>query len=196
VGRDLLNVNFTGLRPLGTLAEMIDVRSDYDGSATDAAPMPGGQGGPFLSTAGQTSDTRLQGRAIRERWPIPPEFRARIIVRLWGIVISPNASRREVMSAIRALIAAERQNQADDHLQWKLERKAPAVSVNVGSQAPAPPGPLSDKPTLVEAMAELAQMGYIDLSEQGREMVRQSQEQQELMRATRNGHAALPLGGQ
>lgn len=54
-------------------------------------------------------------KALEQRWPIKPEYREGLIRRLTAIVISPNSKPREVIAASRALIAAESQNQADEH---------------------------------------------------------------------------------
>jgi hypothetical protein len=60
-------------------------------------------------------DTRLMERALRERWPIKQEYREAIIKRLIRIIADPASSAREVASASRALLAAEAQNQQDQH---------------------------------------------------------------------------------
>src|SRR5690606_25316236 len=72
----------------------------------------GGQGGPLYlkDGPGQTSDTRLIERAIRERWPIKPEYRTAIINRLLRIAVSPETSDREAISASKAMIAADKIN--------------------------------------------------------------------------------------
>lgn len=54
-------------------------------------------------------------RALRERWPIKQEYREAIIKRLIRIIADPASSAREVASASRALLAAEAQNQQDQH---------------------------------------------------------------------------------
>ena len=148
----------------------------------------GGKGGRFLSTAGQTSDTRLQERAIRERWPIKDEHKARIVERLDGIIRSKRASHREVVSASRALISAEAQNQTDDLTLLKLDREVPAVNINVASQAPASQEPLIDKPTLAEALALMADMGYISLSDKGQDLIEKSAELRDRLHPSGNGH--------
>jgi len=71
---------------------------------------------PSLSpTAGQTSDTRLIERAIKQRWPVKPEDKAAVVRRMTGIVKNKKASKREATSAAKALIACEAQNQSDEH---------------------------------------------------------------------------------
>jgi len=61
-------------------------------------------------------------RALRERWPIKPEYREKIMFSLLAIVADKNASPREKTAAARALMAADAQNiemekmeQADEH---------------------------------------------------------------------------------
>lgn len=60
-------------------------------------------------------DTRMMQKALEQRWPIKPEYRAAIIARLVKIVADPNSSPREVTAASKALMAAEQQNMADEH---------------------------------------------------------------------------------
>ncbi len=66
--------------------------------------------------------TRLWERALRERWPIKPEYREKIMFSLLAIVADKNASPRERTAAAKALMAAdslnvqqERMDQADEH---------------------------------------------------------------------------------
>ncbi len=67
-------------------------------------------------------DTRMMERALRERWPIKPEFREKIMNALIAILADKNASPREKTSAARALMHADSINleaekivQADQH---------------------------------------------------------------------------------
>jgi hypothetical protein len=60
-------------------------------------------------------DTRMAQKALEQRWPIKPEYREALVRRLVRIIADPNSSAREVTSASKALIAAESQNQADEH---------------------------------------------------------------------------------
>ena len=48
------------------------------------------------------------------RWPIKPEYREAMVKRLVRIIADPSSSTKEVTDASRALLAAERQNQADE----------------------------------------------------------------------------------
>lgn len=52
---------------------------------------------------GSRSDTRLEERAIRERWPIPPAARVNILRRLLGILRDPKATKRDLINAARVL---------------------------------------------------------------------------------------------
>jgi hypothetical protein len=60
-------------------------------------------------------DTRLMARAIEQRWPVPNEMRAGMIRQLMSIIASKDASPREKTSAFKAILAAEKQNQEDEH---------------------------------------------------------------------------------
>lgn len=79
--------------------------------------LSGGQGGPesLSKGPGQTSDTRLIERAIKQRWPIKPEHRAAVVTRMLLIVADKGSSNREAVSAAKALISADSQNQSDEH---------------------------------------------------------------------------------
>jgi hypothetical protein len=55
-------------------------------------------------------DTRLLERALRERWPIPDQFREPIINRQIRIAMDPASSPREATSAARCLVSMEQQN--------------------------------------------------------------------------------------
>jgi histone acetyltransferase (RNA polymerase elongator complex component) len=54
-------------------------------------------------------------KAFVQRWPIPPEYREHLVRRLIQIIANPNSKPREVTAAAKALLAAESQNQADEH---------------------------------------------------------------------------------
>jgi hypothetical protein len=55
-------------------------------------------------------DTRLAEKALRQLWPIPVELRGKVIAKLSAVLDHPNVSPREVVSACRALIAANSAN--------------------------------------------------------------------------------------
>jgi hypothetical protein len=54
-------------------------------------------------------------RALQQRWPISEKTRRGVIGALISILADPKASPREKTSAAKALMAAESQNQADEH---------------------------------------------------------------------------------
>ena len=55
-------------------------------------------------------DLKLIGRAVRERWPIAPNFRAEIVARLMTILSDSEASERDVVSAARVLASIDKMN--------------------------------------------------------------------------------------
>ena len=61
------------------------------------------------------SDTRMMAKAVIQRWPISSEYRATIVRRLMRVFADPASSPREVTAAAKALLAAEQQNQSDEH---------------------------------------------------------------------------------
>jgi hypothetical protein len=67
-------------------------------------------------------DAKLIQRAIRQRWPIPDEAKKVIVERMVGYVADPLLDADRVTAAARVMVAAEGQNQADDHLREKNER--------------------------------------------------------------------------
>jgi hypothetical protein len=54
-------------------------------------------------------------KAIQQRWPIPEKVRNAVIVSMVQILQNPSSSPRERTSAAKALMAAEAQNQSDEH---------------------------------------------------------------------------------
>ena len=70
-------------------------------------------------TTQMTNDRMLQ-RAIKQRWPIPEQYKKAVIDRQVKIAIDPDASHREATAAARVLIAAEQQNQVDEIADAKL----------------------------------------------------------------------------
>ena len=60
-------------------------------------------------------DTRMMAKALEQRWPISENARKAIVGRLLRIVADPHSSAREVTAASKALMAAEGQNQLDEH---------------------------------------------------------------------------------
>lgn len=57
----------------------------------------------------------MMQKSLEQRWPIKLEYRAAMIQRLMRIVANPKSSSREVTAASKALLAAESQNQLDEH---------------------------------------------------------------------------------
>jgi hypothetical protein len=57
----------------------------------------------------------MMARALEQRWPISDKVRKAIVGRLVQIVADPASSPREVTAAAKALLAAESQNQSDEH---------------------------------------------------------------------------------
>jgi len=57
----------------------------------------------------------MMARAVEQRWPISVKNRAGIVNALLKILASDKASHREKTSAAKALMAAEKQNQEDEH---------------------------------------------------------------------------------
>ncbi len=53
--------------------------------------------------------------AFEQRWPISKEYRFGLIRTLMGIALDPNSSKRERTAAAKAILAAEAQNQQDEH---------------------------------------------------------------------------------
>lgn len=76
---------------------------------------------------------KLVSGAVRRKWPIPDEVRARIVKRVATIATS-SEDERNVVSAASVLVGMDRVNQADEHLEKKLllaEKKEQGVTVNV-----------------------------------------------------------------
>ena len=78
--------------------------------------------------SGGIRDTRLMAKAIMQRWDLTPEQRKQCLERLTEIVTSKAASPREATQAFRAILEAEKQNQADQH------GRKPGPTVNIGVQ--------------------------------------------------------------
>ena len=59
-------------------------------------------------------DTRMMAKALTQRWPMSETKRAMVIEALMG-VIETSTKPREITAAAKALMAAEKQNQEDEH---------------------------------------------------------------------------------
>lgn len=94
----------------------------------------GGLGGPVQP--GTARDTRLAERAVRQRWPIPDEKRGAIINRLCDIALDKKTREREAISAAKAIISADRQNQIDE----RPRIETPYQSDDQGGETPSAGG--------------------------------------------------------
>jgi len=52
---------------------------------------------------------------MEQRWPIKNDYREAVIKRNMKIILNPNSTERAVAAASRVIIAAEQQNQLDEH---------------------------------------------------------------------------------
>src|SRR5947209_4658617 len=77
------------------------------------------------------SELNMYATALRDRWPIPPEVRERILNKAIDLCTS-NRSARTVLAAMRVIIAFDRNSLE----QRKIEAKAP----------PPPPPPPDEEP--------------------------------------------------
>ena len=68
------------------------------------------------------SDMRLIAQAARQRWDIDDDSKSILVRRLTSILEDPASSAREVTAASRALIAAEAQNQSDEHRDEQIDQ--------------------------------------------------------------------------
>jgi hypothetical protein len=57
----------------------------------------------------------MMARALTQRWPLSPDYKTIIVKQLMKVIADPQSSPREKTSAAKALMAAEQQNQADEH---------------------------------------------------------------------------------
>lgn len=62
-------------------------------------------------------------KAMEQRWDIKPEYKSALVRRLVAIIANPDSTAREVTSASRALIAAEAQNQSDEHSDEQIDEQ-------------------------------------------------------------------------
>ena len=66
-----------------------------------------------MSTIG-IRDVRMIQRAAEQRWEINKEYRSACITKLMRVVVSPAASDRAVIAAVKALVAMDALNQKDE----------------------------------------------------------------------------------
>lgn len=62
-------------------------------------------------------------RAANQRWDIKPEYKDALIQQLMFVIADPASSKREKVSASRALIAAEAQNQSDEQRDEQIDEE-------------------------------------------------------------------------
>jgi hypothetical protein len=60
-------------------------------------------------------ETRMIARAIKQRWEVPDEIRPGLIKAMVRIVAGSDSSPREKITAFKAILSAEKQNQDDEH---------------------------------------------------------------------------------
>jgi hypothetical protein len=63
----------------------------------------------------ETQIARMEARAMEQRWPTKPEYRDALIKRNMNIILNPKSTERAVAAASRVILAAEQQNQLDEH---------------------------------------------------------------------------------
>jgi len=63
----------------------------------------------------ETQIARMEAKAMQQRWPIRDEYREAVIKRNMKIILNPNSSERAVAAASKVMLAAEAQNQSDEH---------------------------------------------------------------------------------
>jgi hypothetical protein len=78
----------------------------------------------------------MMERALRERWPIKPEYREKMILSLMAIVADRNASPRERTSAAKALIAADQLNIEQEKIEQVDEHERRARLVELAKHIP------------------------------------------------------------
>jgi hypothetical protein len=94
------------------------IAPNSDGEDTNGSPIDdsGGQGGIVRDPSGMTAvhAARMERRALRQRWPIKREKKRQLIDKLFDLAVGEGSKPREAISAARAIISAEGQNQQDD----------------------------------------------------------------------------------
>ncbi len=98
--------------------------------------------------------TRMIERAIRQRWPIPDNFREALVNRQIRIAIDPGSNAREATSAFRAIVHADEINR---------ESQSPSqtnVQVNVGVNANITAADIIRQAIKDGTIGQLAETGY------------------------------------
>ena len=63
----------------------------------------------------ETQIARMEARAMEQRWPTKPEYREALIRRNMKIIADPKSTERAIVAASKVILAAEAQNQSDEH---------------------------------------------------------------------------------
>jgi hypothetical protein len=78
------------------------------------------------------ADMKLIEQAFKQRWEMSPEKKTELMEKLFKIATEDrDATNREIISAARAIIAAEAQNQADEKENKPKEVQPISVGVNI-----------------------------------------------------------------
>ena len=103
-------------------------------------------------------DTRMMERALRERWPIKPEYREKIIASLLLIIADRSASPRERTSAAKALLHADEINLEEEKLRQADEHEYRArlvdIAKHLGTDEVARLSAVSGVPVAIDVKAE------------------------------------------
>jgi hypothetical protein len=74
-------------------------------------PAEGDLGASRAEQAKQTlGECRIEQRALRERWPIPHQYREGLVLKQIKIALAPDSTPREAASAFRCLLGADHVN--------------------------------------------------------------------------------------
>jgi hypothetical protein len=63
----------------------------------------------------ETQIARMEARAMEQRWPVKPEYREAVLRRNIRIIADPKSTERAIVAASKVILAAEAQNQSDEH---------------------------------------------------------------------------------
>jgi len=111
----------------------------------------------------KTNDVNMIVRAFKQRWPMSPEYREAIVKSLMATAIDPNGTdKRAKIAAAKALLEAEKQNQADENVnQLQSDRNrfleiAERLGIRERLGGTTGSGTTVDPPILVESTAHRA----------------------------------------
>jgi hypothetical protein len=82
--------------------------------------LQGGSGGSYVLPGPGLKDSRLEQRAIKQRWPVKDEYREPLMNRQVTIAIDPHSSPKESTSAFRAVLAADLANMEQERRDSKI----------------------------------------------------------------------------